>query len=66
MPLLRKIIAVGKSRAITLPYTWLKLIEEEHGKIDAVEIEVDGEIRVRPYIIRPYIKDVEVKNEQSQ
>jgi hypothetical protein len=51
MPILKKIIAHGGSRGITLPSSWIALVEKETGqKLKEVLMEVDGEIIIRPVI----------------
>ncbi|MGE5555934.1 MAG: hypothetical protein ACM3UY_06715 [Methanocella sp.] len=51
MPLLKKVINHGGSRGITLPASWLDLIEKENGKpVKEVLMEVDGAIIIRPII----------------
>lgn len=49
MPLVRKVITVGRARAITLPAEWLEWIRRESGKEPReVLIEVDGELKIKP------------------
>jgi len=51
MPLVRKIIEVGDSRAVTLPSDWLKFAEEQAGRrITEVTMEVNGAITIKPLI----------------
>jgi len=51
MPIIRKLIPIGASKAITLPKTWLEYFEKELGKpIKYVAIEVDSELKIVPYI----------------
>ena len=51
MPLIRKVIQVGTSKAISLPKSWLELIERETGKpIKEVAVEVNGVLTIRPII----------------
>lgn len=51
MPIIRKILNVGDSRAITIPKTWLDYIEKEHGiKIKEVAIEVDRVLTIQPIL----------------
>jgi antitoxin component of MazEF toxin-antitoxin module len=50
MPLKRKICKIGNSFAIFLPKSWLLLLEEKHGKIRAVAIEVDGDLSISPIL----------------
>jgi hypothetical protein len=50
MPLIRKIIPIGKtSRAVIIPKSWLTNAEEEAGKrIVAIALEVNGTITLQP------------------
>jgi antitoxin component of MazEF toxin-antitoxin module len=51
MPIVRKITGHGGSRGVTLPASWINLIEKETGqKLREVLMEVNGEIRIRPVI----------------
>jgi antitoxin component of MazEF toxin-antitoxin module len=51
MPILKKVINHGGSRGITLPASWLDLIEKESGKpVKEVLMEVDGAITIKPVI----------------
>jgi len=50
MPIRRKICKIGNSRAIFLPSGWLDDIEEKHGPVAAVAIEVNGTLKVKPEI----------------
>jgi len=52
MPLVRKVIPIGKtSRAVILPKSWLVYFENELGcKIEYVAIEVNRELRITPHI----------------
>ena len=51
MPLVRKIVAFGKSsRGIILPKSWLFYYEKQSGhKIEQVSIEVDGKLTIKPF-----------------
>ncbi len=43
MPIIRKVIQVGTSRAVSLPKSWLTLIERETGQpVKEVTMEVNG------------------------
>ena len=54
MPLVRRIIEVGKtSKGVILPKSWLDFLEERHGKVEAVTMEVDGQL-----VIKPIFKEV--------
>lgn len=49
MPIIRKVIAVGDSRAVTIPHTWLKYYERELGRpIKEVAIEVNRDLKISP------------------
>jgi antitoxin component of MazEF toxin-antitoxin module len=49
MPITRKILKVGNSKAITIPATWLSNAEEQEGrKITAMALEVDRVITIQP------------------
>lgn len=41
---------IGDGKAIFLPKSRIDLLEEEHGQIKHVAIEVDGELTIRPII----------------
>jgi len=50
MPLIRKVIDVGKtSRGVILPKSWLRYYEKKKGKqIDCVAIEVNTTLTIQP------------------
>jgi len=52
MPIIRKVIKAGpNSFAVTLPKTWLELLERETGKkITEVALEINGKITITPII----------------
>jgi len=50
MPIIRKIIQVGTSKAVILPKSWLDLLEKKHGKVEAVTMEVDGQLIIKPIL----------------
>lgn len=51
MPLIRKVIQVGTSKAVSLPKSWLELIERKTGKtIKEVAVEVDGVLTIQPIL----------------
>lgn len=52
MSLIRKIINAGRtSRAVILPKSWLKFLEEQYGvPIDRVTIEVNKVLKIRAII----------------
>jgi hypothetical protein len=48
MPLTRRIIALGNSsKGVTLPKSWIDLLEQKYGSIDSVSMEVNGKITIR-------------------
>ena len=49
-PLKRRVCRVGNGLAVFLPKTWIELLEEKYGKIDAVSMEVNGKLTIRPII----------------
>jgi hypothetical protein len=50
-PILRRIFKMGDSEGITLPKSWLDLIEHETGKRPTeVTMEVNGILKVAPVI----------------
>jgi len=52
MPIIRKVIKVGHSRAVCIPKSWLEYHEKEKGKpIEAVAIEVNGKLTITPYTV---------------
>lgn len=51
MPLIRKVIEVGTSRAVTIPKDWLEFYEKQFGKpIEEVAIEVNKVLKIVPLI----------------
>jgi len=50
MPIKRKICKIGNSYAIFLPKSWVSLLEEKHGKVEAVTMEVDGQLIIKPIL----------------
>lgn len=53
MPITRKVIRAGDSRAVTLPSTWLAFHEEESGqRITRVSVEVNGALTIRPILAK--------------
>lgn len=49
MPIIRKIVPIGGSRAITLPSSWLDWIEREIGKRPTeVTIEISDALKILP------------------
>jgi len=50
MPIKRKICKIGTGLAVFLPKSWIQLIEEKHGPIEAVTIEVDNVLTIAPIV----------------
>jgi len=51
MALIRKLIQVGGSRAVTIPVTWIQYHEKMNGqKIRKVGMEIDGKIVIWPIL----------------
>ena len=49
MPIIRKLIQVGKSKAITIPKSWINYYQRETGqKLDHVVIEINDVLTIRP------------------
>lgn len=61
MPIIRKIIDVGKtSKAVIIPKSWLKFYEKELGKeITKVTIEVNKVLRVSPLLPKKEVETSE-------
>jgi len=53
MPMIRKIIQVGTSKAVSIPKSWLAYYEKQTGqKITEVAIEVNDVLKIKPVIER--------------
>ncbi len=51
MPLIKRVIQVGDSHAVTIPKTWLEYYERQSGqKIREVAVEVNGKLVIRPIL----------------
>jgi antitoxin component of MazEF toxin-antitoxin module len=51
MPIVRKIIDVGTSKAITLPKSWLEYLQKQTGtEITEVAIEVNRVLKIEPIL----------------
>ena len=48
MPIRRKICKIGNGLAVFLPKSWVELLQEKHGPVEAVEIEVDNVLTISP------------------
>jgi antitoxin component of MazEF toxin-antitoxin module len=67
MPIIRKIIKAGpNSFAVTLPKSWLELLERQTGKkVTEVTLEIDGKITIEP-ILEQALKNLpEAQTEES-
>ena len=50
MPLIRKLIKVGNSKAITLPADWLRMLSNDKWEISAVSITQEGmNLKIKPH-----------------
>ena len=50
-PLVKKIIEIGKSsKGIVIPKSWLDLIESQHGRVEAVSMEINENLTIRPIL----------------
>jgi hypothetical protein len=50
LPIKRKVCKIGSGFAVFLPKSWITLLEEKHGKVTAVTMEVDGQIIIKPIL----------------
>jgi antitoxin component of MazEF toxin-antitoxin module len=51
MPLLRKVTTHGDSRGVTLPASWLEIIERESGTpLKEVSMDVESFITIKPVL----------------
>lgn len=50
MPIKRKICKIGTGFAVFLPKSWVSLLEEKHGKVTAVTMEVNGQLIIKPIL----------------
>ena len=47
MPMIRKLIQVGSSKAVTIPPDWLEFYKRKFGReVEEVEMELNGEIKI--------------------
>jgi hypothetical protein len=56
MPIKRKVCKIGSGFAVFLPKSRISLLEKEHGKVESVAMEVNGQL-----IIKPIFKEVSKK-----
>jgi antitoxin component of MazEF toxin-antitoxin module len=58
MPIIRRIIAIGHSKAITIPKSWITNAEDEAGKkVVALALEVDGSITLQPVFEKTKLRE---------
>jgi len=51
MPIIRKVIEIGNSKAVCIPKSWFEYFENESGhKISEVTIEVNRVLKISPFI----------------
>lgn len=50
MPIKRKICKIGTGLAVFLPKSWVTLLEEKYGPVEAVTMEVDGVLTIAPIL----------------
>jgi len=55
MPIIRKVIEIGNSKAVCIPKSWFEYYEKEMGEqIKEVAIEVDRVLRITPILKKKY------------
>ena len=50
LPIKRKVCKIGSGFAVFLPKSWISLLEEKYGKVEAVTMEVDGQLIIKPIL----------------
>jgi antitoxin component of MazEF toxin-antitoxin module len=50
MPIKRKVCKIGSGFAVFLPKSWVSLLEEKYGRVEAVTMEVDGQLIIKPIL----------------
>ncbi len=50
MPIKRKICKIGNGFAVFIPKSWLSLLEKKHGTVEAVTMEVNGKLIIKPIL----------------
>lgn len=51
MPIIRKLVQVGGSKAVTIPKSWIDDIERKTGqKLTELAVEINGVIKISPMI----------------
>lgn len=63
--LIRKTFKIGGSRGVTLPKFYLDFFEKKYGVIEAVSMEVNGKITIRP-IIQEAQKKITLKHKTKK
>jgi antitoxin component of MazEF toxin-antitoxin module len=52
LPIKRKICKIGTGLAVFLPKSWVELLRERYGDVEAVAIEVDEILKIAPIVKR--------------
>lgn len=66
MPIKRKVFAIGDSKAITLPKSWIEIYERQIGKpLSEVAVEVDAVLTIIPLVNGVPLK-IELGNQLKQ
>jgi antitoxin component of MazEF toxin-antitoxin module len=53
VPIIRKVIEVGNSKAVCIPKSWFEYYEKKTGqKVNEVSMEVNHELKIQPYLPR--------------
>jgi antitoxin component of MazEF toxin-antitoxin module len=51
LPIIRKVVEIGHSKAVFIPKTWFEYYEQESGqRIEKVAIEVNQVLKITPVI----------------
>jgi hypothetical protein len=50
MPIKRKVCKIGSGFAVFLPKSWILLLEEKYGKVNAVSMDVNSQIIIKPIL----------------
>jgi hypothetical protein len=54
MPIVKKIVEIGGSKAVFLPKSWLEFWEQKHGcKIEKIAMEVNTVLKIYPITPKP-------------
>ncbi len=57
MPMIRKVMVVGNSRAVSIPKGWLEYYEKQSGQqIREVAVDVNGALKIEPVIPKEPLK----------